>query len=403
MKRSPLIFFVFFAFSFVMTNKVHAAPPWYNTSWPYRQRIDFVNTKVSSTLTNFPALIAVTSTKLAYTDFQGGHMGTSTANDIVFTDADQVTKLNHEVESYTSSTGGLVAWVNVPTMADAATTTIYMYYGNSAAGNQQNATSTWNSNYAGVWHLNQTATSTAKYMLDSTKDALNASSSGTGFPLPTSTVIDGGQKYDGNNDYSDAGNNLNFERTNTFSISMWLKKATTTDTATIYNGIGKGSTNTGYGLQIAQGFFANDPYAMSIRSSGSSEVLILATSTNNLNWHYLVGTYDGTSNATGTTIYEDGIALGRWISNNNLTTSIISATSLQIGAQATSRFFPGNIDEVNITSSTRTSGDILTTYNNQSSPSTFEVFGAETVNNTALTVKFRRLLIKFHRLFLKQT
>ena len=55
--------------------------------------------------------------------------------------------LTHEIESYTSGTGTLVAWVEIPSLSSAANTVIYMYYGNAAATSQQNVTGTWNATY----------------------------------------------------------------------------------------------------------------------------------------------------------------------------------------------------------------------------------------------------------------
>ena len=58
-------------------------------------------------------------------------------DDIVFTDNDGI-KLDHEIESYDSATGHLVAWVNLPLLSTSTDTVIYLYYGNDAVDNQQN-------------------------------------------------------------------------------------------------------------------------------------------------------------------------------------------------------------------------------------------------------------------------
>ena len=74
-------------------------------------------------------------------------------NDILFTDSSGTSKLNHEIESYVSSTGQLIAWVQVPSVSPTTNTVIYMYYGNSSAGNQQSPTAVWDSNYVAVNHF----------------------------------------------------------------------------------------------------------------------------------------------------------------------------------------------------------------------------------------------------------
>src|SRR6185436_6040761 len=92
-------------------NKAEAA--WYATggNWGYRKTITINHIKVPNTnQTDFPVLIDVTDSNLA-TNAQ------SDGDDILFTSSDGSTKLNHEIETYTSSTGRLTAWVKVPTLS----------------------------------------------------------------------------------------------------------------------------------------------------------------------------------------------------------------------------------------------------------------------------------------------
>jgi hypothetical protein len=73
------------------------------------------------------------------------HRGRGT--DIFVTSADGATKLNHELESYNPATGQIVAWVQLPSLSPIADTTIYIYYGNSLATDQQNKVGVWDGNY----------------------------------------------------------------------------------------------------------------------------------------------------------------------------------------------------------------------------------------------------------------
>ena len=114
-------------------------------------------------LSNYPLLYSVTDTDVAAA-------AQSSGNDILFTASDGVTKLNHEIEAYTSSTGQLTAWVQVPTLSAEVNTTIYIYYGNNSAANQQNPSGVWDSNYAAVYHLASGSTLSAN---DSTSHGYN--------------------------------------------------------------------------------------------------------------------------------------------------------------------------------------------------------------------------------------
>ena len=59
---------------------------------------------------------------------------------------------NYETENYTSSTGAITDWVNVPSLS--AGTVIYACYGNSGiTSDHSNPSNTWNSNYNAIYHL----------------------------------------------------------------------------------------------------------------------------------------------------------------------------------------------------------------------------------------------------------
>ena len=130
---------------------------WYNPAWLYRKTITIDHTKVLSsggeTYAGFPVLVSET------TDANLAAHALSTGNDILFTASDGTTKLNHEIEQYTSGTGKLVAWVRVSSLSTFVDTVLYMYYGNAAAPNQQNVAGTWDSHFKGVYHLGPKDTS----------------------------------------------------------------------------------------------------------------------------------------------------------------------------------------------------------------------------------------------------
>ena len=119
---------------------------WWNTSWLYRKEIIIDRTKVNGDLTNFPVLISLSSDA----DLAGNAQGDG--DDILFTDYFG-TRLNHEIEFYHHDTGELVAWVAVSNLSQTSDTTLYIYYGNDAAGNQENLNAVWDSNYKMVQHF----------------------------------------------------------------------------------------------------------------------------------------------------------------------------------------------------------------------------------------------------------
>src|SRR5207302_8265948 len=193
---------------------------WYNCAWGYRRKITIDHNQVPNTdQNNFPVLFNQSLGEFKYTG-NGGHVGLSTGTDILFTDASGA-KLSHELETYNPSSGQVVAWVKVPTLSHTTDTTLFMYYGNANAADQQNKTSVWDSNYKGVLHLPNGTTLTAN---DSTANANN----GTLVNSPTATTgqIDGGAQFDGAGNYI-----VNSSLTGAPSIqgpltmSIWMKYA----------------------------------------------------------------------------------------------------------------------------------------------------------------------------------
>jgi hypothetical protein len=120
--------------------------PWYNPLWPWRKQITIEASMVVENLNNFPVLIYIQG------DRDIGLFAQSDGDDLLFTSADGVTKLAHEIETYSASKKLLVAWVNVPQLSATGDTQIYLYFGNPIAGNQENNSALWSS-YEAVYHL----------------------------------------------------------------------------------------------------------------------------------------------------------------------------------------------------------------------------------------------------------
>lgn len=99
-------------------------------TWLYRKPVVIDADQIDATLTDFPVLIQVTDAELAAAAQIGGE-------DIVFTAADGLTRLDHEIESWDRGTGALTAWVRVPTLDDTTDTDLFVYYGNATAVDQQ--------------------------------------------------------------------------------------------------------------------------------------------------------------------------------------------------------------------------------------------------------------------------
>jgi hypothetical protein len=196
---------------------VQAAPDWYDASWAYRKQITIDHNSIPSTLTNFTVLINTTDADWRDTA-NGGHVAQSDGGDILFTASDGTTKLAHEIEKYTPTTGELVAWVQVPSLSATTDTEIYVYYGNAGCADQWDISGTWEPDYKMVQHLEET--SGTHY--DSTQYGNDGTPHG-GVIQGTAGKIDGADDFDGVDDYIACGNDASLNITDAITIEALVK------------------------------------------------------------------------------------------------------------------------------------------------------------------------------------
>ncbi len=169
--------------------------------------------------------------------------------------------------------------------------------------------------------------------------------------------------FDGVNDYVNAANeaNFDFERTNPFTFSAWVKSSSATyqfiicksAAAEPYRGPSILLRNTG----IVDFILTND-------NAANNLMRIVSTNTvNDGKWHHIVGTYNGNSHITGMNIYIDGVLETPQLTSDNLTATILNDVNIQIGTRSSTYFFNGLIDEARIYNYARTPDEIKLDYN----------------------------------------
>lgn len=279
--------------------------------------------------------------------------------------------------------GGLVAWVQLPTL-DAAGTTIYLYYGNLTAPDQQDRDATWDGSYAGVWHLDEPAAATM--LADATKNANTAT------PMNAPTLAQPGVAgeavaFNGIDNYLKVPQSPSLMTTTgeaTFALWIWWTAPLTTHYQRILT-----SSNrfTGPG--------SPDGYEWAVQPAGGGDGYYLypqsnsVTSTYNLvtpspfkaqTWQYAVATLDFTHKDVE--LYLDGQPLmfttsyamnwtlkgmpGDWLWGSNAETT----DPTYMGA------FGGMLDEIQVMTGVRSAGWIQTSYANQRPDQTFYTVGA---------------------------
>jgi MSHA biogenesis protein MshQ len=375
--KSALVFVVIASWIFLGWPQIFHLPPeiekaeaaWFDSNWSYRKKITINASQVPNTnQTNFPVLI--NRTDLDWRDTaNGGKVGQSDGGDILFTAADEVTKLDHEIEKYIPSTGELVAWVEVPTVSASVDTEIYVYYGNGAAANQWDIAGTWETGFKGVWHLHND-------FLDSTQYNNNGSNNGS---TDATGKIGDGQNFAGSQ-WVQAPHSSSLNITGTqITVSAWVRLSQLLgDDA----GVVLKSSDSPYEIHL--GVESSETGNFRIDAGGSGYCRINTASLNVGTWYYLTGTYDGAT----TRIYLNGNQAATCSSqsgNINANTQPVVIGRRAIGDL---RWFYGDIDEPRMTEAARSADWILTEFNNQNSPASFYGVGPEETQGAANPFSF---------------
>jgi sugar lactone lactonase YvrE len=355
--------------------------------WPngyqYQATFTVAAGKVPSSQTNFPVLISGTFADFATTGNGGkvantcnqtvGNNVTSVPCDLIFTsDAAGTQLLSWEYETYAATSGAVNVWVNVPNLANG--TVIYAWYGQPAVTTSQSTPSATWSNYMAVYHMKENPAGGAPQLNDSTGNGNNATMQGAavaGQQQPG--VIDGSIGFTFSTWAKLSSTSaFSFERTDSFSLSGWIKIASNTTGEILTKQSGAMSS----GWMLFQNPVGASPaIEFGLIGTGATNLALARTPSISMGtWHYVVATYSGTSTTAGMSIYVDGVPQTLTTIANNLSTTIVNNLAPAINSRATP-FLESNdgMDELRVS----TKGVVLTpawvtaSYNNESNPGTF--------------------------------
>jgi hypothetical protein len=331
--------------------------------WLYRKKIIIQASQVLGDLVDFPVLIN-------FTDFDLRRNARPDGYDIAFTEFDNPTKLDHEIELWNSSSGELVAWVRVPFLDSTSDTILYMYYGNPNAPDQSNPIGVWTNDYRGVWHLSENSGDA----LDSTSYSTDGTISGT-VTQGDSGKIDGAYTIEPNgNDNIDMGDpvdgHLDFG-TGSFTVSVWVKDYPYTNyNNVIYKGARSAADYDGYSLYHR----SNDGDACWAIGDTSARIQNDYDYSQDGTWRYLVGVADRASQKSR--IYVNGVEQGTGVSISSIG-SVDSDRNFVIPSD--SSYLDATVDEVRVSTGARSADWILTEFNNQNDTASFYLVGEEEI------------------------
>jgi hypothetical protein len=150
--------------------------------------------------------------------------------------------------------------------------------------------------------------------------------------------------FDGIDEYINCGDIASFERTNSFSISLWLKTSVSINSIPIARQESSGNYR---GWRIV--FFSNKINFALYNSTINCISVSGSVAVQDGLWHHIVITYNGSSLASGVKIYTDGVLNTLTTLSNTLTDTIINSVPMTIGWRyLASTYYTGNLDEISI-------------------------------------------------------
>ncbi len=153
-------------------------------------------------------------------------------------------------------------------------------------------------------------------------------------------------QLDGVDEYVNLGSIASFERTDAFSYSAWIK--------TSVSGVAQAILSKGLQTATQQGLLfhmrTTNKIALFLANSVTGSLYINVEGSTNINdgsWHHVTVTYDGSSLASGITLYVDGSPETPNVLQDTLgSNSIVNTANCQIGARdGTNLPWNGFIDE----------------------------------------------------------
>ena len=304
-------------------------------------------------LSNFPILFKVTADEFKSVS-NGGYVTNPNGYDIIFASTDSSQVFDHELESYDPTTGEVTAWVEIQELPAGTNSELAVHFGNSNVNSDPSTSGTWNSGYQLVQHMNSGFLDATGRDNDGTD---NGSSDAAG-------QINRARSFDGSNDYIEIQNGPTLQQSGSLTISMWvyIDDPDITNTPTL---LSKGTSARNYWTYLDDEYRVTFNYAPG--GYGVPEVTTQSTLQQG-EWYYLTLSALDFGFGFRRRVYLNGNA------DNSSTTFFGSAANVNNEALYISENnfpFQGQIDEVRISSTDRSTNWITTEYNNQSDPGSF--------------------------------
>lgn len=347
--------------------------PQFPTGWGRRCELKIQASKVSANLSNFPVLLTKDTLPSEMFDADGPYPALAGGGDIRFSaDITGITRLACEIVTFTidndPANGVAQIWVNVASISSSVDTSIWVWYDKSGESQPARAAAygteaTWDSDFVGVWHLDETSGNA----IDSTFHVTDGTLSG-GVTRQASGPFSECYSFDGIDGQVDMGDpvdgHLDF---GTGPLTMELWSNTTATTGTYQRILYKGATDAGDPGYVIRSNLTGTSFWPMLADGADEQPANSIPSTFGV-WMHIVAVVDRSDNTFRS--YKDGSLFG---SPNDISHigNIDSVQSFKLSRSA--QPFEGKVDEARISDIARTADWISSSYNNQYDPPTFVI------------------------------
>jgi len=335
-----------------------SASAWWNNDWSYRKEIDFDLTATGADVTGAPADVPVLI-RLSLGNFQFFGDAKPDGSDFVFIAADDKTPLKHHIEKFDPQSQIALVWVRVPHLAGGAKTDkIFLYYGNKKAVSGADATGTYDTSQALVYHFGAPA--------GSPQDSTGYKSEPSKFTaeVDPASLIGAGAKFSGSQLLSIPANGaVHLTAGKGWTLSVWARiDAAQSD--------GYVAQLADQGRELVLGIAGAQAYARYNSGSGPPVTVKQTAELASGEWHHLALRI-GDGNLT---LVVDGVDAGH-----------APATAQDIGGMLTiggsasgANFFSGELDELQVASVARSTEWLKAAARSQGMVAPLVVYGGDT-------------------------
>ncbi|MDO3642345.1 discoidin domain-containing protein [Mucilaginibacter sp. L3T2-6] len=361
---------------------------------------------ISSTLTDFPALVYIKDDalktgnscgdKVQFPTGNGGGLAAGTNYDFAFTLQGSSTELSYQVDTYDSVNGILFCWVRIPSLTSTNLPITFYFGSKNPAHSATWSATTWASDYLAVYHFNEASTTAS--VVDATSNGRNAVQANTSVtndeihiaanvPIPG-----GGYSFNGTSSSIIQNTGTNPDITDKFTLSAWIyyNGDATSDNKIISNEI---NYTQGYKLSVKYGKLETETRYVGGDGTGN---LGTGGAVSSKTWHYIQGVFTGGTTSSATFInYIDGVAVpssSMTIRKQRTDITPDAGDVAQMGIDylkkttdpndptRATNWYNGYMDEVRISNTVKSADWIRAEYYNQTQPLSFTDYSASVIS-----------------------